>query len=231
MNSSKLSAFCDRVLEAGWLLGVTITPVFFNVYSSRVFEPDKLTTMRALATVMAVFWLVRFLEEAFQHQKPLRFSWKTPLVLPALVTMGVYLITSIFSLVPLALFHIYRQQIGDNKAFLAAFFFMAVPTFSLEMIALAKQQIAELFFALFLLLLVAVPWVSKPGSVICWQRIRCSRFRTILIVFMTSTSISVRKRLVVVRVLVVEAVDATKKDNKETGYCILCFTAGSSVRC
>jgi len=100
MNSSKLSAFCDRVLEAGWLLGVTITPVFFNVYSSRVFEPDKLTTMRALATVMAVFWLVRFLEEAIQRQKPLRFSWRTPLVLPALVTMGVYLITSIFSLVP-----------------------------------------------------------------------------------------------------------------------------------
>jgi Na+-translocating ferredoxin:NAD+ oxidoreductase RnfA subunit len=100
MNSSKLSAFCDRVLEAGWLLGVTITPVFFNVYSSRVFEPDKLTTMRALATVMAVFWLVRFLEEAIQRQKPLRFSCRTPLVLPALVTMGVYLITSIFSLVP-----------------------------------------------------------------------------------------------------------------------------------
>ena len=59
----------------------------------------------------------------------------------------------LFSLVPLALFHIYRQQISDKKAFLAAFFFMAVPTFSLEMIALAKQQIAELFFVLFILLM------------------------------------------------------------------------------
>lgn len=60
----------------------------------------------------------------------------------------------VFSLVPLALFYIYRQQIGDKKAFLAAFFFMAVPTFSLELIALAKQQIAELFFALFILLMI-----------------------------------------------------------------------------
>ncbi len=60
----------------------------------------------------------------------------------------------VFALVPLALFHIYRQQISSKKAFLAVFFFMVVPTFSLEMIALARQQIAELFFALFILLMV-----------------------------------------------------------------------------
>ena len=60
----------------------------------------------------------------------------------------------IFSLVPLALFHIFHQQMSAKKAFLAVFFFMAVPTFSLEMIALAKQQIAELFFVLFILLMV-----------------------------------------------------------------------------
>ena len=72
MNSSRLSTFCDRALEAGWLLGVTITPVFFNVYSSRVFEPDKLTTLRALAVVMAVLWLVRLMEEVLNNKKPLR---------------------------------------------------------------------------------------------------------------------------------------------------------------
>ena len=60
----------------------------------------------------------------------------------------------IFSLVPLALFHIFSQQMSSKKAFLAVFFFMAVPTFFLEMISLAKQQIAELFFVLFLLLMV-----------------------------------------------------------------------------
>ncbi len=100
MNSSRLSTFCDRALEAGWLLGVTITPVFFNVYSDRVFEPDKLTTQRALAVVMAVLWLVRFLEQWIHDEKPLRFSWRTPMVLPAALTMTLYLISSAFSLVP-----------------------------------------------------------------------------------------------------------------------------------
>ena len=99
MHVSKLSAFCDRVLEAGWLLGVTITPVFFNVYSQRVFEPDKLTTLRALATVMAIFWLVRFVEARLHKKESLRFTWRTPLVLATVATMAVYLLTSAFSLV------------------------------------------------------------------------------------------------------------------------------------
>ncbi|MCD6286671.1 MAG: O-antigen ligase family protein [Anaerolineae bacterium] len=99
MNSTRLSQFCDRALEAGWLLGVTITPVFFNVYSSRVFEPDKLTTLRALATVMAVLWLTRYFEERTHGGTTLRFSMKTPLVLPAVLTMVVYLLSSLTSLV------------------------------------------------------------------------------------------------------------------------------------
>ena len=60
----------------------------------------------------------------------------------------------LFSLVPLILFHIFSQQMSHKKAFLAAFFFVAVPTFSLEMIALCRQQVAELFLALVILLLV-----------------------------------------------------------------------------
>ncbi len=100
MNTSRLSLFCDKALEAGWLLAVTITPVFFNVYSSRVFEPDKLTTMRALAVVMAVLWLTRVIDEIARGGRPLLFSLKTPLVLPALATMAIYLISSVTSLVP-----------------------------------------------------------------------------------------------------------------------------------
>jgi tetratricopeptide (TPR) repeat protein len=100
LRTSVLSLFCDRALEAGWLLGVTITPVFFNVYSSRVFEPDKLTTLRTLALVMSVLWLVRLVESLLHGQRPLRFSWRTPMVLAALLTMVLYLISSIFSLVP-----------------------------------------------------------------------------------------------------------------------------------
>ncbi|MCK4786507.1 MAG: DUF2206 domain-containing protein, partial [Desulfobacteraceae bacterium] len=60
----------------------------------------------------------------------------------------------IFCLVPLVLFHIFREQIGDKKAFFSAFFFMSIMTFINSMPQLARQQIAELFFALLILLLI-----------------------------------------------------------------------------
>ncbi len=109
MNSSKLAQWSDRLLEAGWLLGITITPVFFNVYSSRVFEPDKLTTLRSLATVMAVVWLVRFLEMKVHGESPVRFGWRTPMVAAALGMMIVYLVSSAFSLVP------YTSMVGSYQ--------------------------------------------------------------------------------------------------------------------
>ena len=60
----------------------------------------------------------------------------------------------IFSLVPLVLFRIFRVQFGPYRALFACFLFMAVPTFSLEMISLCRQQVAELFFVLVILLLI-----------------------------------------------------------------------------
>jgi len=60
----------------------------------------------------------------------------------------------IFCLVPLVLFHIFRDQIGAKRAFFSAFFFMAMMIFFTEMTQLARQQIAELFFALLILLLI-----------------------------------------------------------------------------
>ena len=60
----------------------------------------------------------------------------------------------LFALVPLILFHIFSHQMSYKKSFLAAFFFVAVPTFSLEMIGACRMQIAELFLVLIILLLV-----------------------------------------------------------------------------
>jgi len=59
-----------------------------------------------------------------------------------------------FALVPLIIFHICSQQMSSKKAFLAAIFFIIVPTFSLELPALGRQQIAELFLVLVILLLI-----------------------------------------------------------------------------
>ncbi len=60
----------------------------------------------------------------------------------------------LFSLVPLGLFQIFRKQADGKTAFLSVFFFMSFPTFFTEMLSLARQQIAELFLVLLILLIV-----------------------------------------------------------------------------
>ncbi|MCL0050597.1 DUF2206 domain-containing protein [Dehalococcoidia bacterium] len=59
-----------------------------------------------------------------------------------------------FSLVPLALFQVFRKETDDRIAFMAAFFFMSFFPFFTAMLALARMQIAKLFFALSILLLL-----------------------------------------------------------------------------
>ena len=60
---------------------------------------------------------------------------------------------TLFSLVPLALFCIYREQIEVKEAFLSVFFYMAIPDLFFTMAHLARQVIAELFFVLIILLI------------------------------------------------------------------------------
>jgi tetratricopeptide (TPR) repeat protein len=101
MNSTKLSALCDKVLEICWLLAVIVTPLFFNVNSNNVFERDKWTTLRTIALVMVAVWLVRIVEEWINNGKlGLRITWRMPLVLPILVTIFVYLVSTLFSVTP-----------------------------------------------------------------------------------------------------------------------------------
>ncbi len=101
MNSTKLGALCDKVLEICWLLAVIVTPLFFNVNSNNVFERDKWTTLRTIALVMIAAWLVRIVEEWISNGKlELRITRRTPLVLPILATILVYLISTMFSVTP-----------------------------------------------------------------------------------------------------------------------------------
>ena len=105
---SKLSLFCNRIIEAGWLAAAIVVPLFFNVYSSRVFEPDKLSVLRSIALVMAVAWVVKLLEQREGRERPpstgaegdARSFLRTPLVVPTLILVGVYVLTTITSVVP-----------------------------------------------------------------------------------------------------------------------------------
>lgn len=59
---TRLSAVCGSVLEAGWLFALILTPLFFNIFSARSFEPDKTFLLRSIALIMAVAWAVRWIE-------------------------------------------------------------------------------------------------------------------------------------------------------------------------
>jgi O-antigen ligase/Flp pilus assembly protein TadD len=54
--TSRVEAFSEGIIEAGWLLALGLVPIFFNVYSSRSYEPDKVALLRSLAVVMVGAW-------------------------------------------------------------------------------------------------------------------------------------------------------------------------------
>ena len=112
--SSRLSAFCDKVIEASWLIAVILAPLFFDVYSSRVFEPDKITLVRSLALIMVGAWIIKWLEERRAPRTGAdRVTWRTPLMLPTLLFMGFYLIASLLSVVPrVSIFGSYQRLQG-----------------------------------------------------------------------------------------------------------------------
>jgi len=109
---SKLSRYCEAWIEAGWLAALVLIPLFFNVYSSRVFEPDKITLLRSIALTLIAAWVILQVERrrgtaccapSDKHESwgdSVRAWLRTPLVLPALALVAVYLIATIFSVTP-----------------------------------------------------------------------------------------------------------------------------------
>ena len=79
----------------------------------------------------------------FSATTDLSLTWILKIVYPLL-----------FSLVPLGLFRVFQKQTDDKIAFLSVFFFMSLYVFYSEMIQLARQQIAELFLVLIILLFI-----------------------------------------------------------------------------
>lgn len=103
---SKLSRFCDGLIEAGWLAAIITVPLFFNIHSDRVFEPDKLTLLRSIAVIMLTAWLVKFVEQrGWQQISWLKWRsdnsiWRVPFVLAVVVLAVIYLLSTIFSVTP-----------------------------------------------------------------------------------------------------------------------------------
>jgi tetratricopeptide (TPR) repeat protein/O-antigen ligase len=134
---TRLGYYADKVIEWGWLACAVFAPLFFNVYSSRVFEPDKITTIRSIVLIMVVAWLVKLGESgwrgASQSQAVTRPgkvaaaadsvvetagpSWlsflRVPVVIAIVVYALVYLLSTLFTLTPQAsIFGSYQREQG-----------------------------------------------------------------------------------------------------------------------
>lgn len=118
---TKLSTFCDKIIEAGWLAAVITVPLYFNIYSARTFEPDKITLLRSIVMIMALAWVVSVVERGFGDSGEghlslsdrLRRWLKIPFSLPTALLVFVYIISTIFSLSPLvSLWGSYQRMEG-----------------------------------------------------------------------------------------------------------------------
>ena len=109
---TKLSNFCNGVLEAGGLAALVLAPLFFNTYSARVFEPDKASLVRSIALIIAAAWILKLIEEGGIHNSIVEFNprrrWESlsriPLLIPLAIYLASYLISSLLSLTPRATF-------------------------------------------------------------------------------------------------------------------------------
>lgn len=104
---TKLSRFCEAIMEAAWIVALIVVPVFFNIYSSRIFEPDKISIVRSLALIVLFAWLIKILDEARRSSHPtdsnethLHQLIRFPLAIPVLALALTYLLASILSVSP-----------------------------------------------------------------------------------------------------------------------------------
>ncbi len=87
-------------MEACWLLALIMIPVYFSLLSDRHFEPDKATVLRSLVLVLGAAWIINILErgQVFRDWPRWRTWRKAPLMIPALVYAGVFLLTTFTSI-------------------------------------------------------------------------------------------------------------------------------------
>ena len=84
-------------MEAAWISAIIFAPLFFNKFSSRIFEPDKATLIRSLALLILAAWIAKFFDQEVSSTKSLI---KKPLIIPVLIFSFIYLLSTVFSVAP-----------------------------------------------------------------------------------------------------------------------------------
>ncbi|MCC7163327.1 MAG: O-antigen ligase family protein [Anaerolineae bacterium] len=140
---SRLALFSEKFIQACWLIALIIAPLYFNIYSSRVFEPDKITLIRTLALAMGAMWLI-LRSERRRGGRPTRanvlpplqrarawlasVSEENPLTIPVALLFAAYVLSTLLSLSPtVSFFGSYQRLQGlyTFSAYLVIFFLAA----------------------------------------------------------------------------------------------------------
>lgn len=117
-----IARLCDALIEAGLLIAIIVAPLFFNPRTEHTFEPDKAALLRSVVLIALLAWLIR--------RRGGRGEWRTedgkrrmedgkwggeggspfslfpfslfhfPLVLPTLLLLAAYLISTVSSILP-----------------------------------------------------------------------------------------------------------------------------------
>ena len=132
---TKLSKYCDGVMEAAWLSAVILVPIYFNIYSSRIFEPDKIAILRSLALLILACWLIKIIvgseirwrTRLSEGASLIRSILEIPLVAPVVALAVVYTVSTIFSVTSrVSLWGSYQRLQGTYTTFSYLVIFMAL---------------------------------------------------------------------------------------------------------
>ena len=116
--------------------------IHYEYYISNLVIANSLWDSTVHSTVNAMLSIV-MLAPIFSDICGMSLTWVFKIIYPLL-----------FSLVPLGLYRVFQKQTNDKIAFLSCFFFMSVSAFYRSMPQLARQEIAELFLVLLILLMI-----------------------------------------------------------------------------
>lgn len=105
-NNSPLVVWCRRLLEFAWLLTIILIPSYFNLLSSRHFEPDKAVVLRAIVTMMIAFATVVWIhtsgaQSISSSQQHWWVRFRTfPLAIAIVAYVVIFLFATLTSIVP-----------------------------------------------------------------------------------------------------------------------------------
>jgi len=139
-----LSILYHYTLSTEYLWGADIQ---FEYYNANIVRMNSCWNPLYPANKVNAVLSIVMLAPIYSIMSNVNLTWTFKLVYPFL-----------FSITPLCLYYIVQRQINKRIAFYSSFLFLSLRVFFTEMTSLARQQIAELFLALIVLLMI-----SKEG--------------------------------------------------------------------